>query len=60
MYKKKKDLPYNFNINEEYEKYRNIGSYDSKIKTYIEWERYIKNKFIPFTVMARLNFIHYI
>lgn len=60
MFKKKKELPYNFNIDEEYEQYRNIGSYDSKIKTYIEWERYIRNKFAPFTVMVRLNFIHFI
>lgn len=60
MFKKKKDLPYNFDIDEEYKQYKNIGNHDSKIKTYIEWEHYIRNKFIPFTEIVRLNFIHFI
>ena len=60
IFKQKKNIPYNFNINEEHKQYTNIGDNDSKLKTYTDWERYIISECNKFTKTTRLNFVHYI
>ena len=56
----KENIPYDFNINEEYKKYESIGDNKSELKTYKNWESHIINKCSQFTETTRLNFVHYI
>ena len=58
--KRKENIPYDFNINEEYKKYESIGDNKSELKTYKNWESHIINKCSQFTETTRLNFVHYI
>ena len=39
--KRKENIPYDFNINEEYKKYESIGDNKSELKTYKNWESHI-------------------
>lgn len=56
----KKEVPYNFDINEEYKIYQKVGEKNSKYLTYIQWENHIKTDVKTYNKKNRKNFVHYL
>lgn len=51
---------YNFDIDSEYEKYKNVGLEGADFLTYAQWKEHIVNIINEFTPTTRNNFKHYL